>query len=133
VADAGRQNWLLRNRILVGVVVIVLAAMIGYALTQSSKSPSTPSTTASTSTPTSTSSGACASGGSCGYDNVSPAEAVQIIANQTTGPGSLKDCTPTTGEVAALKSTGSSEWNCINVTSGASGTYTINADGSVDY
>lgn len=118
-------------------IIIVLAAAIGFAITESSKSPSHPSsttsTTAPTSTSTSTSSGACASGGSCGYDNVTPADAVEIIANQTTGPGSLKNCTPTSGEVAALKGTGSSEWDCISVTSGASATYTINADGSVDY
>jgi FlaG/FlaF family flagellin (archaellin) len=108
-------------------IVIVLAAVIGFAVTRSSKSPSNPSST------TSTSSGACASGGSCGYENVTPADAVEIIANQTTGPGSLKNCTPTSGEVAALKGTGSSEWDCITVASGASATYTINADGSVDY
>ena len=68
---------------------------------------------------TTQSGGACTQGGSCGYDNVTAADAVTIIANQTTGPGSLKSCTPTSGEQAALKGTGSSEWDCVNVTSGA--------------
>jgi hypothetical protein len=122
-----------RNKVLVlaVVVVVVLAAVIAFAVTRSSNPKSPPSTTASTST--TQSSGACSQGGSCGYDNVTAADAVQIIANQTTGPGSLKSCTPTNGETAALKGTGSSQWDCINGTSGATATYTINANGSVDY
>jgi hypothetical protein len=114
------------------VVVVIAAAAIGYAATRSSNSSSPPPAT-STPSSTSQSSGACTKGGSCGYDNVTAADAVAIIANQTTGPGSLKDCTPTSGEAAALKGTGSSEWDCKNVQSGAVATYTINADGSVDY
>jgi hypothetical protein len=127
-----------RNKVLVlaVVVVVVLAAVIGFAVTRSSNSTSPPpaaSTSTSTSTSTTQSSGACSQGGSCGYNNVTAADAVQIIANQTTGPGSLKSCAPTNGETAALKGTGSSEWDCINSTSGATATYTINANGSVDY
>ena len=112
------------------VVVVVAAAVIGFALTGSSNSTPT-SSTASTST--TQSSGSCEQGGSCGYENVTAADAVEIIANQTSGPGSLKSCTPTNGETAALKGTGSSEWDCVNATTGATATYTINANGSVDY
>jgi hypothetical protein len=84
---------------------------------------------------TSTSSGACTKGGTCGYDNVSPADAVEIIANQTNGPGSITTCSATNGQVgiASMKGTGSSEWDCTNAQSGAVATYTINPDGSVDY
>jgi hypothetical protein len=135
VADVAHPNWILRNKVLVlAAAVVVVAAVVTFAVTRSSNSTSPPPVT-SASTPTSTtqSGGACTQGGSCGYENVTAANAVAIIANQTTGPGSLKSCTPTNGETAALKGTGSSEWDCVNVTSGATATYTINADGSVDY
>lgn len=131
MTDVAHRNWFLRNKLLVLAIVIVVAAAISFAVTHNSNPNPTPTpTTGSTSTQ---SSGACTQGGSCGYENVSAANALEIIANQTTGPGSLKSCTPTSGETAALKGTGSSEWDCVNATSGATATYTINADGSVDY
>ncbi len=133
MADAAHRNWILQNKLLAAAIVVVLAAALSFALTRSSSSTSHPATTTPASTSTSQSSGACMKGGSCGYDNVSAADAVEIIAEQTTGPGSLKSCTPTSGEVAALKGTGSSEWDCVNASTGTPATYTINADGSVDY
>ncbi|HWB23701.1 MAG TPA: hypothetical protein VG652_12545 [Gaiellaceae bacterium] len=131
MTDADHRNWFLQNRLLVLAIAIVIAAIVSFALTYSSHSSSP--TTSTTTTTASQSGGACTKGGSCGYDNVSAAGAVEIIAEQTTGPGSLKSCAPTNGEAAALKGTGSSEWDCINGTTGATATYTINADGSVDY
>ena len=131
MADGGHRNPMLQKRLLALAVLIVAAAVIGFIVNRSSSS--NPPASTSTSTSTSTSGGACTKGGSCGYESVSPAEALLIIAEQSTGPGSLKNCTPTSGEVAALKGTGSSEWDCTNVQSGAVATYTINADGSVDY
>lgn len=130
MTDTAHRNWFLQNRLLLLAIAIVVAAIVSFALTYSSHS-SSPTTTASTTT--SQSSGACTKGGSCGYDNVTPANAVEIIASQTTGPGSLTSCTATNGEAAALKGTGSSEWDCINGATGETATYTINADGSVDY
>lgn len=112
------QGWVVSHKLIVLLALVVVAAAVlaGLLVFGGSKSQA-----------------ACTKGGSCGYDNVSAADAVEIIALQTTGPGSLTSCTPTNGEINALKGTESSEWDCIVAQGGATASYTINKDGSVDY
>ena len=118
MGDLTRQGWVFQHRLIgLAVLVVVIAAVVAGVLIFGGSS----------------SKAACTKGGSCGYDNVSAANAVEIIALQTTGPGSISSCKPTSGEITALRGTDSSEWDCINAQSLASASYTINKDGSVDY
>ena len=115
MTDSDRRSLAGQYGVLGLAALLAIAAAIGFAVLDSSD-PGSP----------------CTRGGGCGYDVVSASDAVSIIGRQAAAQGSLTRCVPTGGTVgiAAVKGTGTSQWDCLSTT-GVTVTYTINKNGTI--